>query len=616
MVDDNDGDAASAPTLADSAVRSRDPATAVTLHSGGGDPAAIELAPAGYQLGTLLGHGGMGEVIAAQDRRIGRDVAYKRLKSPDASADALSRFLREARIQARLDHPAIVPVYELGKDADGRPYFTMKRLSGKTLAERLKERHDSQLPLLRAFAEVCLAIELAHMKGIVHRDLKPSNIMLGEYGEVYVLDWGVARVMNERARAPTGADTSGDLDSIGDATQGGTLLGTLGYMAPEQVRGEDVDGRADVYSLGSILFEILAGEPLHPRGHAAVASTLTMDSASPAKRNPLLAIAPELDELCTEMLAAQRYDRPTARQVADRLQKYLDGDRDLEARRELAKTFLATAHEELASGDPKRRAEALRAAGRALALDPHSHEAADLVTGLIVEPPKELPEELVGKLEEQESALIKARARRAATGYLSLLSLSTTIVLFEVASWPWLIAILAGIVAFVLVSLRTARTGHVNMPFILLGTALMALLFGRIASPFILVPMLLCGTMVSVSNIPYLNDRPKLFYAWVAACGTLPLLLEWARVITPTALVTDDSIAIRSAIFAPSGWIALPALALANAVFLVIVARFALLVASDRRKAQKRLTIQAWHLGQLLPETPEAIAAPTLTRRR
>jgi eukaryotic-like serine/threonine-protein kinase len=616
MVDNNDANAESAPTLADTSRASTDPAVAATLQPDIGDPAAVELAPSGYQLGVLIGKGGMGEIIAAQDRRIGRDVAYKRLRSADASADALSRFMREARIQARLDHPAIVPVYEVGKDADGRPFFTMKRLSGKTLAERLQDRSESLLPLLRAFTEVALAIELAHTKGVVHRDLKPANIMLGDYGEVYVLDWGVARVMSERARAPSGADPDGEMETLGDATHGGTLLGTLGYMAPEQIRGEPVDGRADVYALGSILFEILAGEPLHPRGHAAIASTLAMESASPSKRKPDRVIAPELDELCAEMLDAKRDDRPTAHQVAQRVQKYLDGDRDLEARRELANEYLEAARDELASGDPKRRVDALRAAGRALALDPRSGEAADLVTGLIVEPPKELPDELVEKLDEQEAALIKARARRAAAGYLSLLSLSVCLVFFKIASWPWLIAIYAGIAMFVIVSLRAAKTGRANIPAILIGTGVLAVLFGRAASPLMLVPTLLCGTMVSVSNIPFLNDRPKLFYGWIIACGTLPLVFEWGGVLSATTLVTANAIEVRSAIFSPSGWVALPVLAVANAVLLLIVARFTLLVAADRRRAQKRLTIQAWHLGQLLPETPEVIAAPTLTLRR
>src|SRR2546430_11277663 len=123
----------------------------------------------------------MGEVLAATDRKFERDVALKRMRASDR--DSAERFLREAKIQARLDHPAIVPVHDLGVDAEGRPYFTMKRVSGVTLADRLAKPGPIQ-PLLRALVDVGFAIELAHARGVVHRDLKPANIMLGDYGEV------------------------------------------------------------------------------------------------------------------------------------------------------------------------------------------------------------------------------------------------------------------------------------------------------------------------------------------------------------------------------------------------------------------------------------------------
>src|SRR5678815_4795368 len=139
---------------------------AQTLSPSSGPTALVTLPEPGYALGEMIGHGGMGEVMAAQDQRIGREVAVKRIRSREPSPDAVMRFLREARIQARLDHPAIVPVYELGTDADGRPYFTMKRLTGVTLAKKLSEGAPVQR-LLRAFVDVCLAIQLAHSRGVV-----------------------------------------------------------------------------------------------------------------------------------------------------------------------------------------------------------------------------------------------------------------------------------------------------------------------------------------------------------------------------------------------------------------------------------------------------------------
>src|SRR5205085_1923166 len=142
-----------------------------TLVPGRAQPGMTLVLPEpGYLIGDLIGKGGMGEVVAARDLRIGRDVALKRMRAEKPSAEALMRFLREARVQARLDHPAIVPVHELGLDNKGLPFFTMKRLSGATLTQRLLEKLP-QNRILRAFVDVCLAIELAHSRGVVHRDL-------------------------------------------------------------------------------------------------------------------------------------------------------------------------------------------------------------------------------------------------------------------------------------------------------------------------------------------------------------------------------------------------------------------------------------------------------------
>ncbi|HSK02516.1 MAG TPA: serine/threonine-protein kinase, partial [Kofleriaceae bacterium] len=355
-----DADARVAPTepMAESAV----------LIPGAPPGGPVTLPEVGYQLGASIGKGGMGEVIAAFDRRIGRDVAVKRMRSPHPSEEAMTRFLREARIQARLDHPAIVPVHELGTDDAGRPYFTMKRLAGRTLGQRMAEGEGGLAPerqLLRAFVDVCLAVEFAHARGVVHRDLKPANIMLGDYGEVYVLDWGVARVLGEPVTgdpaAAAAAVTPGEIDSLDEGTQTGTLLWTPGYIAPELLNGDPAAPPADVYALGSILFELLAGEPLHPRSHQkAIASTLASPQDLPSRRRPDRAIPPELDHACEGALAEDPAERPTAHQLAHRVQAYLDGDRDIERRRALATQQLRSAREVLASDDPDRRTTALR----------------------------------------------------------------------------------------------------------------------------------------------------------------------------------------------------------------------------------------------------------------
>src|SRR5687767_2643466 len=179
-----------------------------------------------YSFGEVI-QGGMGEVVLAHDRRIGRDVAIKRLKAGATTEDDHARFLREARIQARLDRPAVVPVYELARDERGRPFFVMKRLAGVTMTEVIANPTTLRQRMLRAFAEVCRAIDFAHSRGVVHRDLKPANISLGEFGEVYVLDWGVARVVDDAENEVVTAD----IDTLEGASPSSELvLGTPGYM--------------------------------------------------------------------------------------------------------------------------------------------------------------------------------------------------------------------------------------------------------------------------------------------------------------------------------------------------------------------------------------------------
>ncbi|MDQ3369389.1 MAG: serine/threonine protein kinase [Myxococcota bacterium] len=579
-----------------------DPLTATAMTEGfaidGEQPLGVLLPAAGYQLKDVIGKGGMGEVLAAQDQRIGREVAFKRMRGPDRSAGALARFLREARIQARLDHPAIVPVYELGTDAEGLPYFTMKRLSGVTLAQRLADPPPALQPLLRAFIDVCLAVELAHSRGVVHRDLKPSNIMLGDFGEVYVLDWGVARVIASRRR-PT---ERGEDDADAAETQHGSMLGTPGYMAPEQMRdSSSVGPAADVYALGVILFEILAGEPLHPRGHAALASTLTGEHTGPAVRAPGRTIAPELDLACSDAIADEPAVRPTARVLAERVQQYLDGDRDLERRRAMAKQLLASAHVAVASGDPARRGEAVHAAGRALALDTDSVEAAELVTRLLVEPPAQRPAELEQELAELEIRRTKSRGKYGAIAYTLLLACTLLVPFMHVQQWTTLLAMWFAILVNLALGVVTMRTGVARTRYVVVTSMLMILAVSRLASPLILVPAIACGTTLSVASTAWMSRRVRRIVVWTVAVGMLPFVLEWIGVFATTAVIEPDQLVIRSNVFQTSGAGDLALLILTNLVFLVIVAVFTHQVVGDRRRAEREVEIQAWHLRKLLP---------------
>ena len=386
--------------------------------------------PAGstrYELGELIGQGGMGEVLLAHDQQIGREVAVKRIRSSDPNAEELARFVREALVQGRLEHPAVVPVHDLAIDRDGRPFFVMKRLTGKVMSDTLEDADGgdqvTRRRLLRAFTEVCLAIEFAHTKGIVHRDLKPSNIMLGDFGEVYVLDWGIARMVREEEEAPRPSQK--DLELSTGETRAGTVLGTPGYMAPEQVVGERVGPPADIYALGCILFEIVAGTPLHRERRTLATASIPLD-ARPSRIRP--ETPPELDAICEQATSIDPAARfASARALGDAVQAYLDGDRDVAAPRACTRAPLEEARTALAKGDDEtNRRIAMRAAGRALALDPTATAAADLVTHLVLRPPKEVPAEVDETVARIDTDMARAQGRLSAltlAGYLGFILL-------------------------------------------------------------------------------------------------------------------------------------------------------------------------------------------------
>jgi serine/threonine protein kinase len=211
-----------------------------------------------YELVEKIGQGGMGSVYLARDRELDRPVALKVLCAGVANEDTQARLRKEARIIARLEHPGIVPVHDAGVLPDGRLYYAMKLVRGKRLDEQV-ERPTALAERLRIFEKVCDAVAFAHAHGVLHRDLKPQNIMLGAFGEVLVLDWGVAKEVGDVPPPPAGSAGTGPV--LPAHTAHGTILGTPGYMAPEQARGDvaGTDARTDVYGLGAILYFLLTG---------------------------------------------------------------------------------------------------------------------------------------------------------------------------------------------------------------------------------------------------------------------------------------------------------------------------------------------------------------------
>jgi eukaryotic-like serine/threonine-protein kinase len=598
--------------------------------AGGQAPVAVDGAPwpaesaafdARYELLGPLGEGGMGEVRLYRDRLVGREIALKALRPQAAAmAGARGRFQREARVQGQLEHPALVPVYDLGVGPGGEPYFTMQRVRGRTLDEVVRRlaagdadaaREYTPRRLLTALRSVCLAVDFAHQRGVLHRDLKPSNIILGDFGEVYVLDWGLAKVAG--ADDPAAALAVPADDAPAGPTLDGTMLGTPGYMAPEQVRGEvdRIGPRADVYALGAILFEAVTLERLHPGPSAreVLASTLIgAEACASARGRP--DVPPELEAICVRATALDPDERyPSARALSDDLERYLDGHRSEALRRDLSARHLEAARaalERAARGGPEAQSERARALGEAasaLALEPGNAEALATMARLLVDVPSEVPPEAQAGLEaawagaRQEAGRTFASRLMLWSAFLPL-SLSLGVRSFAVAAIAFAAVLGCGGVGW-WVSRREAvglRHGIALLAVTTAAVAMTSALFG----PFVLVPGLAATNAMSFAMSS--DPRSRRVTTGAAVLAVLaPFALELAGLVPPSYAFRDGALLVlpRATDLPPLQTTLY--LALTSVTMVVIPALTAGHLRDRLNAAERRIYLQAWNLSHLVP---------------
>jgi serine/threonine protein kinase len=286
-----------------------------------------DLAGTRYKLGREIGRGGMGAVYLVEDTELGREVALK-VSTATGSSALGARLRNEARVIAALEHPGIVPVHDAGVLPDGRVFYAMKLVRGERL-DRWSKTAEPRAAL-RLFQRICEAVAFAHAHGVVHRDLKPENVMVGEFGEALVMDWGLAKLVES-------AETSPDADGEphGTDTAAGAVLGTPAFMSPEQARGDAIDRSADVFALGAVLYFLLAGRAPYS-GESAQAVLDAARAGEPARVRSIADVPRPLASICEKAMARDPRARySSAKALAADVEAFLD-QRPVSAHRESA----------------------------------------------------------------------------------------------------------------------------------------------------------------------------------------------------------------------------------------------------------------------------------------
>ena len=611
----------------DTTIRDDDPVSSVTLPAtlvSAGEPESASRIPIGerrYVRVRLIGEGGMAKVHECNDALIGRDVAMKTLHPAlQAKVDFRGRFLREASVQGQLEHPSIVPVHDIGFGEGGTVFFVMKRVRGLTLAQILERQNAgdraaiedfSRRRLLNAFHTVCLAVDFAHARGVLHRDIKPSNVMLGKFGEVYLLDWGVAKVAGEEEEAPLPDSDSAPLRGTpfeSPATAHGALVGTLAYMAPEQANGEPATVATDVFALGAVLFEILSGVPLHGADPRFVAIAKGSFDARCSVRAPERLVPPELEAICVRATAADPGRRhASARELALEVERYLEGDRDVARRRELAAEHLARAQEaiEVAGRDGAGDASLtlMRELGAALTLDPDNAEARALLLRALTTPPRTLPREVERELDRKRDGFVRHGARQwpiMGASWLVFAPLFYWAGVRDAAAVAMAIGLMSvAVIAAVVTARSPARpSGRAELVSVV-ATALAMIPIARFFGPFVLVPSLLGSFATALQLHPRARVRNVALGTSIVSFLAAVLIDQLGVLPSKTDLTVPALVALTLAQLTST----------VNAAFVVAASR------SELSRAEERLHLQEWLVRSMTPAAtvgrPQATITPS-----
>lgn len=538
---------------------------------------------------TLLARGGMGELRRAHDTLLERPVVLKRVRDDLERPLSQGQLLREARLQGSFGHPGVVPVYDLATDEQGRAFFVMQEVHGRTLLEAMGSPSWTERRLLEVVGRIAQLLAFVHDRGVVHGDLKPSNVMLGSYGEVYLLDWGAAM----KIRSPGAELPEGERPSV---------LGTPLYMAPEQAMGRAIDGRADLYALGAILFQILSGETLRADGPPEAVMAAAVLDARAGERLARLGVEAELVLLCDRATARRPETRhPTAHAFFEELTAYLDGARTAAERNSLADRLTVEAG---ALRGPGQRGEALRTLARAVAIAPEHAPAMAALAEALLDEGGPAPPEALRQIEAEDRATGARSAKLALGAHLLWLLLVPPAYQAGLRSPAALALMLGPALATIGLNLVALRRGWSRGLLLAVGVSSYASVgaLAGIAGPILFVPTVAIGTATAFLVLASHDRLLRVATLLLAVLAVVvPFSLELAGVVPPSYSFSEGKLVVlpRFLPLTPSLFFPL----FLAATLLVLLSSHVTLSAlvSEHRRSRREAITQAARLHHLVP---------------